>query len=144
MRRYIQTIALYEDYSVTQKREERIFINPIPAFVLKTGTEHLSFMVVLSLINVPEGTLVKSSFDKLDDNEIEKSVFSEDNISDYLSINGKNSLYSGKHTQMLFEVDADAAGFGYYSVRVSLELEGNILEEDAILVPIKEVGTINE
>ncbi|MDT2556993.1 hypothetical protein P7D63_20115 [Enterococcus raffinosus] len=144
MRRYIQTIALYEDYSITNRNGQRIFINPIPAFVLETGKEHLFFVVSISLINVPEGTLVKSSFNKLDDDNIEMVTFPEASISDYLNIKGKNNYSGGKHTQMVFEVEADAAGFGYYSVGVSLELDGKVLEEDAVLVPAKKVGAFDE
>ncbi|WP_229235449.1 hypothetical protein [Enterococcus faecalis] len=137
MRRYIQSIGVYEDEAITSMNSQRIFINPIPAFVLEKGTEHLSFIVVLTIINVPVGAIVKSSFEKIEENEIRRINNFETDLSQQLSIIEPNNTAEGVHSQMVFHVEADAIGFGYYVIKVGLEVSGEIIEQDTILIPVK-------
>lgn len=143
MRKYIQSIALYEDIALSERYNQRIYFNSIPAFLLKADNDPLSFSVVLTLINVPEGTVVKSKLEKIDEKQLTVLTDSSESIEGVTSIQGMNDTYYGTHIQMNFYVEAEAMGVGYYALKVSLIFNGDLLEEDGILIPAKKVDEVN-
>ena len=144
MRKHIQSIVIYEDLALSELTNQRIYINSMPAFLLKSDNDQLSFSVVLNLINVPEGTRVESKLEKIENEQIATLIGSSESIEDVNSIKGMNDHYYGTHIQMNFYVETEAMGVGYYALRVALVLNEEILEEDGIIIPAKKVGELDE
>lgn len=144
MRKHIQSIALYEDLALSERYNQRIYFNSIPMFLLKSDNDQLSFSVVLTLINVPEGTRVESKLEKIENEQLTVLTNSSENLEEVTSIKGMNDTYSGTHIQMNFYVETEAMGVGYYALKVALIFNDHLLEEDGIIIPAKKVGELNE
>lgn len=131
LKKYIQSIFLYEDSATSDINYFKTILNPLPCVIVSRIPIIKKFKLGVVITNVIEGAELTANFVKLG----EKTNFDEKLFNEV----PKEAFKETGNTHMLFEFDitAEILEVGNYSMEVEVWDEGAVIEQSKILVPVK-------